>query len=89
VDEIDAALVQRIFTLCPSGLSTRKIATQLTAEHLPTPSSDIEAIGPTKSRRSAYRAANRAENPNASGLYGTSSLGDIRKRVENDSTAPA
>ena len=41
VDEIDAALVQRIFTLCPSGLSTRKIATQLTAEHLPTPSSDI------------------------------------------------
>jgi site-specific DNA recombinase len=38
VDEDEAALVRRIFTLCLSGLSTRKIATQLTVERIPTPS---------------------------------------------------
>jgi site-specific DNA recombinase len=38
VDTDEAALVQRIFALCLSGLSTRKIATQLTAERIPTPS---------------------------------------------------
>jgi site-specific DNA recombinase len=38
VDDDEAALVRRIFALCVSGMSTRSIATQLTAERLPTPS---------------------------------------------------
>jgi site-specific DNA recombinase len=38
MDEDEAALVKRIFALCLSGLSTRKIATQLTAARVPTPS---------------------------------------------------
>jgi site-specific DNA recombinase len=38
VDDEEAAIVHRMFSLCISGMSTRKIATQLTAERLPTPS---------------------------------------------------
>ena len=38
VDDDEAALVRRIFTMCVSGMSTRGIAMQLTAERLPTPS---------------------------------------------------
>jgi site-specific DNA recombinase len=38
VDDEEAAIVRRIFALCVSGMSTRGIATQLTAERLPTPS---------------------------------------------------
>jgi site-specific DNA recombinase len=38
VDDEEAAIVRRIFTMCVSGMSTRKIAMQLTTERLPTPS---------------------------------------------------
>jgi site-specific DNA recombinase len=38
VDEHEAALVRRIFSLCLAGQSTRKIARLLTAERVPTPS---------------------------------------------------
>lgn len=38
VDDEEAAIVRRIFTMCINGMSTPGIATQLTAERLPTPS---------------------------------------------------
>ena len=38
VDDEEAAIVRRIFTMCINGMATRGIATQLTAERLPTPS---------------------------------------------------
>jgi site-specific DNA recombinase len=38
VDEEEAALVRRLYALCLSGLATRRIAMQLTAERIPTPS---------------------------------------------------
>ena len=38
IDEDEAALVRRIFSLCLAGQSTRKIARLLTAERVPTPS---------------------------------------------------
>jgi site-specific DNA recombinase len=38
VDDEEAAIVRRIFTMCINGMATRGIATQFTAERLPTPS---------------------------------------------------
>jgi site-specific DNA recombinase len=38
IDEHEAALVKRIFSLCLAGQSTRRIARTLTAERVPTPS---------------------------------------------------
>jgi site-specific DNA recombinase len=38
VDDDEAALVRRIFAMCVDGMATRRIAMQLTAERLPTPS---------------------------------------------------
>jgi site-specific DNA recombinase len=37
IDDVEAALVRRLYSLCLAGMSTRAIARQLTAEGVPTP----------------------------------------------------